>query len=629
MKNSSPLLFIIPIFLLAVFLRVYHLTEQSFWFDEAFAWNIVIQPDMFPRIAADTHPPLFYLLMRGWMSIMGDSELALRYLSACISTLTVAVMYPLGREIAKKLGFGSVFIPLTAMLFFALNDADIFHAQEARNYALYNLLGATSIWLYLRWVRLSPFATPQNRGGGLEKRISPRQPYIYILGILWSITIALLVYTHYQGVFIPALIGLHALFFLRGKTRIWALLWLILAGILLMPWLIGVTLPQAQNALEKGLPFAIPSNWETILDLRHRFLGDMWVLVVGLLVLGGWGLFSRRKWGIGVLVVAWVIVPVGVLFAGNLVAPLLTDRKLLLITPALCLLMAIGAYQLKANGRWLVIVAIVVYSLVTVDFYHDREPWREIANSALTYAHQGDLFLAEAEVGQYPLKYYITRQMPTNSAFYTFSFLGDPTISNPLDWYTYYDLFLPDILNRASDNQNDGISTAWVVFWSNDRAVLDRLEANGYTRTWTHITEHYGNQIATYRYDRLLTPPIDTFTNGMILRAGVIDEQNLRLDLWWSANAPPPVDYTTAGGLLNEAGILVAQWDSFPPLMTSQWVENQVIFDPKPLKLVEGQSLTTGEYTAIVKVYIWDGQITDIRTQADAPYVEIGKIHLP
>ncbi|MCU0482513.1 MAG: glycosyltransferase family 39 protein, partial [Anaerolineae bacterium] len=371
MTNRLTLLFIIPILLIAVFLRVYHLNAQSFWFDEAFAWNIIIQPDMFPRIAADTHPPLFYLLMRGWMSMMGDSELALRYLSVCISTLTVAVMYPLGREVAKKLGFGTVFIPLTAMLFFALNDADIFHAQEARNYALYNLLGATSVWLYLRWIRLYPPYIHTD-----DKNVVPTTINLHISPLLWSLTLALLVYTHYQGVFIPALIGLHALLFLRGKTRLWAFLWLILAGVLLLPWMIGVTLPQAQNALEKGLPFAIPTNWETILDLRHRFLGDMWVLVVGLILLGGWGLFSRRKWGVGVLVVTWVIVPVAVLLAGNLVAPLLTDRKLLLITPALCLLMGIGAYQLKSNGRWLVIMATLIYSLVTVDFYHDREPWR-------------------------------------------------------------------------------------------------------------------------------------------------------------------------------------------------------------------------------------------------------------
>lgn len=626
MKNTPTLLFILPILFLAVFLRFYHLSAQSFWFDEAFAWNIVIQPDMFPRIAADTHPPLFYLLMRGWMTLVGDSEFALRSLSVFISTLTVAVMYPLGREIAKKLGTGFIVIPFTAMLFFALNDADIFHAQEARNYALYNLLGATSIWLYLRWMNQCVIRGDENVDG---KNAVPTSLNIrFFNGILWSLAIALLVYTHYQGVFIPALIGLHALLFLRGKARLWAIGWLIFAGILLAPWLIGVTLPQAKNALEKGLPFAIPSNWETILDLRHRFLGDMWVLLLGLILLGGWGFFSRKKLGLGSFVIAWLIVPVVVLFIGNLYAPLLTDRKLLFITPALCILMAIGVNQLDRIGRGLVIVAILVYSLATVDFYHDREPWHEIADLSLTYAHEGDLFFAEAEVGQYPLKYYFTRQMPANSGFYTFTFLGDPTISETLDWFTYYDLFLPDVLNRASENPLDGIATAWVTFWSNDRAVLDRLENNGYTRTWSSITDHYGNQIATYRYDRILSSPLDTFTNEMILRGALIDEENLRLDLWWSTNAPQTADYTTAGGLLNEAGILVAQWDSFPPIMTSQWDENTLIFDPKPLKIVDGQTLTTGEYTAIVKVYVWDGQITDIRTQSDMPYIVIGKIEI-
>jgi hypothetical protein len=596
----------IPILLFALFLRLYHISQQSFWFDEAFAWHIVIQPDMFPRIAADTHPPLFYLLLRGWMTIMGDSELALRSLSAFISTVTVAVMFPLGREIAKKLGMGLVFIPITAMLFFALNDADIFHAQEARNYALYNLLGASSVWLYLRWTRT------QSRA----------------VWLMWSGCIALLVYTHYQGVFIPALIGLHALLFLRGKTRLWAFGGLILAGITLAPWMILVTLPQAQNALEKGLPFAIPSNIETLLDLRHRFLGDMWVLVLGLMALGAWGFIQRKKMGIGVLVTGWVIIPFGVLFAGNLIAPLLTDRKLLLITPALCLLMAIGVHQLERVGRGLVIIAIVVYSLATVDFYHQRELWRDIADSALTYAHPQDLFLAEAEVGQYPLKYYLSRQIPAESAFYTFTFLGDPTMSPTLDWYTYYDLFLPDVLNRATENQADGIATAWVIFWSNDNAVLTRLENAGYTRTWTQTTDHIGNSIATYRYDRFLAPPVDTFANGMVLQGAIFDKADLRLDLWWQTTSPQGVDYTTAGGLLNEAGVLVAQWDSFPPMMTSQWGLSDSVYDPKPLKVVDGQTITAGNYTVIVKVYVWDGSITDIRTTSDEPYVTVGRIRL-
>ncbi len=628
------------ILLLAVFLRVYHLNQQSFWFDEAFAWNIVIQPDMFPRIAADTHPPLYYLLLRGWMSLMGDSELALRSLSAFISTLTVAVMYPLGREIAKKLGIGLVFIPLTAMLFFALNDADIFHAQEARNYALYNLLGATSIWLYLRWVnRLSPPPTPspqsgegainrdnlQNRRGGLAKRISP-QHHIHLSGIFWSLSIALLVYTHYQGVFIPAIIGLHALIFLRHKTRLYAIFWLMLSGILLAPWMLFVTIPQAQNALEKGLPFAIPSNIETLVDLRGRFLGAMWVLLIGLMLMGVWGAMQRKKWGLVILLTGWIIIPFTVLFVGNIYAPLLTDRKLLLITPAIALLMAIGTAQLDRVGRGLVIMSILVYSLATVDFYHQREPWRDISETALAYAQPQDLFLAEAQVGQYPLKYYFTRHMPPDSQFYTFTFLGDPTMSPTTDWYTYYDLFLPDVLSQHIQNQTDDIATAWVVFWSNDRAVLDRLSDAGYTRTWSHLTDHFGNIITTYRYDKLSTQPVDSFANGMILRGALVDEDALRLDLWWSTSASLSADYTTAGGLLNANGVLVAQWDSFPPMMTSQWDENMHIYDPKPLQMVDGYTLTAGEYTAIVKVYVWDGQITDIRTQSDAPYVVIGTL---
>lgn len=594
------------ILLIAVLLRLYHITQQSFWFDEAFAWHIIIQPDMFPRIAADTHPPLFYLFLRGWMTVMGDSELVLRSLSAFISLITVAVMYPLGREIALRLRVGHGFIPLTAMLFFALNDADIFHAQEARNYALYNLLTATSMWFYLRWMR------------------TQRRP----VWLLWSASIALLVYTHYQGVFIPAIQALHAILFLRGKTRLWAIGALALAGVALAPWMVLVTLPQAQNALEKGLPFAISSNIETLLDLRHRFLGDMWVLVVGLVLLAMVMLWGRyKKWGLGGLLLTWIVVPFVVLFIGNLVAPLLTDRKLLLITPALCLLMAVGVHHLERLGRVLVIGALLIYSLATVDFYHQREAWREITATPLAYAMPNDLFLAEAEVGQYPLKYYFSRHMPQGAEFHSFTFLGDPTMSPTLDWYTYYDLFLPDVLSRHMAGTND-IATAWVVFWSNDTAVLDRLSNAGYIRTWTHRTPHLDSHIITYRYDVIHTAPVDTFANGMVLRASQFDEAMLRLDLWWGTDAQLQADFTTAGGLLNADGVLVAQWDSFPPQMTSTWGMDAVIYDPKPLQMLDGYTLTDGDYTAIVKVYLWDGEITDIFTLSDVPYVVVARVQL-
>jgi hypothetical protein len=57
--RSNRLLIVTLILLLAAIGRIYHINQQSLWFDEAFAYSIVIQHDMYPRIKADTHPPLY------------------------------------------------------------------------------------------------------------------------------------------------------------------------------------------------------------------------------------------------------------------------------------------------------------------------------------------------------------------------------------------------------------------------------------------------------------------------------------------------------------------------------------------------------------------------------------------
>ena len=68
--------------LLAGALRVYELDYQSLWSDEIFSL-ITADPmlslrEFWDRVLADTHPPIYYLLLRLWSSAFGQSELAAR-----------------------------------------------------------------------------------------------------------------------------------------------------------------------------------------------------------------------------------------------------------------------------------------------------------------------------------------------------------------------------------------------------------------------------------------------------------------------------------------------------------------------------------------------------------------------
>ncbi|TVR20622.1 MAG: hypothetical protein EA396_10170 [Anaerolineaceae bacterium] len=599
MTTTAALWVALAVLLLAAVLRLYNITEQSIWFDEAFAWNIIIQDDMFPRISTDTHPPLYYIVLRGWAALAGDSPLALRYLSALVGLMSVALVYQIGRELAiGRRGWAG--LAALAALMMALSDAEIFLAQEARNYTLYTFFACLSMWLYLRYVR---------RGG-------------VWYGLLWAAANSALVYTHYQGLFIPAIQGLHALLFLRDGRRRGAVLWLALSGVPLLPWLVLVTIPQAQNAIDNSLPFAIPTNWEIFRHLGARYLGEIWSLLGVLMLWGGWSLVvrrTRRGAGDASLLALWVLLPFGVLFFGNLFAPLLTERKLLIIAPAIALLIAVGLTALSPSARRLLVAAILLYSLTTVDYYRLKEPWDAIAAPALELGRAGDLYLAQVEVGQYPMKYYWERNLPEGAVFATFPFLGDPTLAPTTDHPTFYQGYLRQTLLDHNRERTAGtVRTAWVVFWSRDDAVLDVLASEGYRRTMTITTDHIGNAIDLYRYDYLTAPALVSYENGLILRALEIDADAMRIDLWWEAEATPQADYTTSAALLDADGRLVAQWDSPPPRPTSAISAGDLVYDPKRLQISDEtlDALPAGDYRVVVAVYLWtpDG-IREIATE--------------
>ena len=627
------------ILLLAAALRIYHITQQSIWFDEAFAWNIVIQPDMYPRIAADTHPPLYYLLLRGWITLAGDSPLALRYLSALVSMGTVALVSQVARELVHGLRIRPdvrLWGPLAVMLVLALSDAEIFLAQETRNYSLYTFAACLSMWFYLRWLR---------RGARAD-------------AVGWVLGTAALIYTHYQGLFIPAVQGLHLVLFLRGRQRMMGVGLLGAIGVLFAPWFIGVTLPQAQRAIDNSLPYAIPTNWETFLALRDSYLGAQWALMA-VLALVGLGVLARRPHpltddNIGLspspsnvegsnrtsetgvrtrlsaffLVALWFALPFAVLFFGNLYASLLTERKLLIVAPALALMIGLGLAAIPRGARGLLAAAILVYGVAAVDYYRVKEPWDEIAAQVVPYIEPSHLTMMEIGVGQYPVKYYWDDMLPESVRVATFPFLGDFTMGVTTDWFTYYEGALPQYLDVTKQESVGPVTTAWFLFWSQEMTNFARLDEAGYVRTATWTTEHLGNQIDLYRYDVLPQTPTATFENDMVLQAADLDAERLRVDLWWGASAPVEGDYTTSAVLLDANGTIAAQLDSPPPSPTSTWDADTTHYEAKFLQTGDDAPLPPGEYTVVVQVYRFvDGAIQQVMTADGEPNITLGTIN--
>ncbi len=155
-RYAAPLL----ILGLAFSLRLYHLDFQSIWWDEGHSIFVASQP--IPQIptlpAMDVHPPAYFVLLHLWLGLAGQSEFALRYLSVLFSMLTVALLWRFTHAILhSNYSFVSPApllpcspAPFLASLLAALSPLYVAYAQEVRGYAMITFLALASTYTLWR-----------------------------------------------------------------------------------------------------------------------------------------------------------------------------------------------------------------------------------------------------------------------------------------------------------------------------------------------------------------------------------------------------------------------------------------------------------------------------------------------
>lgn len=125
---------------------------QSVWFDEAYSIMLAKQPavQIVHLTALDTHPPFYYLLLKGWASLFGWGEWALRSLSVLSAAL--ALMFA---GLTARRMFGAR-VALMALPFIALAPFLIRYGFEIRMYALASLIGMMATYVLVRAWQTKP-----------------------------------------------------------------------------------------------------------------------------------------------------------------------------------------------------------------------------------------------------------------------------------------------------------------------------------------------------------------------------------------------------------------------------------------------------------------------------------------
>lgn len=132
---------------LGALLRFYHLGVEELWLDESWSAHMVSQKWSWEFVLEENTPPLYYVLLKLWRILAGDSEFSLRALSALAGSLFVLATIWMGKELFDEA------VGLWSGVFVAINPMAIYYSQEARVYALLLLcltLAYTHCWLALQ-----------------------------------------------------------------------------------------------------------------------------------------------------------------------------------------------------------------------------------------------------------------------------------------------------------------------------------------------------------------------------------------------------------------------------------------------------------------------------------------------
>jgi mannosyltransferase len=221
-------------------------TTSNLWLDEALSVNIAALPvgDLLQALRQDGHPPLYYLLLHGWMELVGEGDMAVRSLSGIFAVAALPLAWIAGRRRAGVTG------ARWSVVILALSPYAVRYGTEARMYALLMLLVLAGYLL-------------------IDDAL--RQPARWRL-LAIAIVSGLLLLTHYWAFYLLAAVALVLgwQWWLHREPRSTGpvLAAVVTGGLLFLPWLPSFW----YQATHTGTPWADPTR---PLAIVQRTLGDL------------------------------------------------------------------------------------------------------------------------------------------------------------------------------------------------------------------------------------------------------------------------------------------------------------------------------------------------------------------
>jgi uncharacterized membrane protein len=339
--------------------------HQSVWFDEAYSILVAKQSpgQLLHLTALDTHPPLYYLLLKGWAGLFGWGELALRSLSV----LCMGGAAALGILLVRRL-FG-VRVALMCLPFVVFAPFLLRYGFEIRMYALASFVGIAATYVLV-----------------MARQTKERQRQLRLYG-LYMVLVALGVYTLYYMVLVWVAHVVWLVWMARGdKQSIVRVPWFVaMCGsvVLFLPWL-PVFVSQIGNgalaAISQPLTvdnltgivsfmFVYQPTWQ--LDAGTSLLVVYVIVTLSVFTTVALRSVTKMERSYVVLLAMYVLVPISLLALVSLFRPMYVERYLAHITIAASLfagvVTALVVRQKKSHRRYVMAAGgLVVVLLVGV-----------------------------------------------------------------------------------------------------------------------------------------------------------------------------------------------------------------------------------------------------------------------
>lgn len=619
MRRLTHLALVTALILLGFALRLYQINHVPLRGDEAFTVIHWVREPLAQTIAniatIDPQAPLSYALFRGWGMLTGTTEFTVRYLPALLNLLGVPVLYALG----KRLGGGR--LGYVAALFWAIHPYQIWHAQDARNYAIWAALSPLAAWLALR---------------ALDKR----RRLDWLLYVLAAATAG---YIYYLELFALVVLNLFV-FITHWRDRRLLIQWIgsqIAIGLLLAPWylqerlLFGSGYGGTTGRLDPPLwlTWFVPTLTfgET---LPPELKAVLWIALLLALIVG-WVVLWRRKRQLAIWLGLLSTLPL--LFLGIVSTKLnvFTPRYVLTAAPAYTLLLAVLIVYLPIRAvpmRRIVSVALCIAILAVsgLSLYHyyfvpetfKSPDWRALARYLNTHTQADDLVI----------------QAAADEAF-TFYF-NEYAVAGDLIYLPANPRQPADEIEMVLVEQTAAHRSTWYVAeppdWTNRAVPLDWLNAELQQVRHTSVPRLPIAQFMPWAVANAASDPLAVFTdiNGTSL------VELVSYDLWREPDGHLTVwlDWrpltASAEALKSFVHVLsavqpqpVTQDDQFPQdgrLNALDWPLNAVYRDVYTLPLTD---VVTGEYQIAIG---WYNPDTGARLTTDqADHVALETLTLP